>query len=570
MHLGLETNKRDTGQELLVEYCGHQHALGVAAFADDLIRIEAAKDLQILTERTAASTASLEAFLVPRNSDKGETLLSFAGKGVYGAAREAHSGPWRGYPPKLVVKYLGARLQFNGSMQAEINRRIASAKAGFAKYALLFKRSHVPIAHKALVFKAVVNVALLYAFEVRPLGRGDEEALERARGVLLRHIFGRQGYGAVAGDPVHNSVSLESLRRRAKLPTVMSELRVRRLLWLRSALLAERDGQVRLELAALFGTCPQLKPTLLLQTGEPAPSAPRFLDLKMIIPAFAGFAAGWKATVLGLSTSTIRGQASWQSSLSDPAANSEQPGNAMADGKHFVQEEPQRHAEELNIIRCNECGAGPWSSRRALRAHQIRKHGYRPALQAPACPICGRQFTTKSAARRHVQHQSCHKPVNNHGHAGAIAGQLIARTHAAAKAQATPLSPVRAQASERSIADFFARRNGWHGLLEGRPSQPNQSAVQTWADSSNQLNEPPALGEAAQGVHSGLQSPSQSSRVGGMVNTHMAVQPGQRHGNRSDVADGAVEAAIAPAGASSSARASVPYSGRCSSQMDSQ
>ena len=173
-----------------------------------------------------------------------------------------------------------------------------------------------------------------------------------------------------------------------------------------------------------------------------------------------------------------------QSSLSDPAANSEQPGNAMADGNHVVQEEPQRHAEELNIIRCNECGAGPWSSRRALRAHQIRKHGYRHALQAAACPNCGRQFTTKSAARRHVQHQSCHKPVNNHGHAGAIAGQLIARTHAAAKAQATPLSPVRAQASERSIADFFARRNGWHGLLEGRPSQPNQSAVQTWADSA--------------------------------------------------------------------------------------
>ena len=199
--LGWKQTNADTGQELLVEYCGHQHALGVAAFADDLIRIEAAKDLQILTERTAANTASLEAFLVPRNlrlnADKGETLLSFAGKGVYGAAREAHSGQWRGYPPKLVVKYLGARLQSNGSMQAEINRRIASAKAGFAKYALLFKRSHVPIAHKVLVFKAVVNEALLSAFEVRPIGRGDEEALERAREVLLRHIFGRQGYGAV-------------------------------------------------------------------------------------------------------------------------------------------------------------------------------------------------------------------------------------------------------------------------------------------------------------------------------------------------------------------------------------
>ena len=150
-------------------------------------------------------------------------------------------------------------------------------------------------------------------------------------------------------------------------------------------------------------------------------------------------------------------------------------------------------------IRCNECGTGPWSSRQALRACQIRKHGYCRALQAPVCPNCGRRFATKSAARRHVQRQSCHKPVSSHGRAGAIAGQVIVRAHAAARAQATPLPPVRAQASERSIADFFARGNGWRGLPQGRPSQSNQSAVRMRADSSDQLSEPPALGEAATG-----------------------------------------------------------------------
>ena len=153
--------------------------------------------------------------------------------------------------------------------------------------------------------------ALLSALEVQPVEE-QRRALERARGVLCRRIFCRQGYGAVAGDLVHTSVSLESLRRRAKLPTVMSELRVRRLLWLRSALLAERAGQVRLELAALFWGLSTTQANIASTNGQTSSQCPRFLhllfrDLKMIIPAFAGFAAGWKAIVLGLSTSTIHG-----------------------------------------------------------------------------------------------------------------------------------------------------------------------------------------------------------------------------------------------------------------------
>ena len=117
---------------------------------------------------------------------------------------------------------------------------------------LIFKKRTVPSRRKALVFKAMVNESLLSALEVRTITRADEHHLEQARGLLLRRLFGRDGFGAVAGDNQHRSVTLSSLRTRPHLATISSELCVRCLLWLRSSLLAEQQGQVRLELATLF------------------------------------------------------------------------------------------------------------------------------------------------------------------------------------------------------------------------------------------------------------------------------------------------------------------------------
>ena len=141
------------------------------------------------------------------------------------------------------MKYFGARLQSNGSTQAELRKRIGAAKSGFALFARFFKRSRVPLARKVLVFKAVVNESLRSALEVRPLNVSDCHGLEKSRGLLLRRLFGRQGFGAVAGDASHRSVTVESLRQKINLSTVASELRVLRLLWLRSALLAEEEAK---------------------------------------------------------------------------------------------------------------------------------------------------------------------------------------------------------------------------------------------------------------------------------------------------------------------------------------
>ena len=224
-----------------------------------------------LEDRTLACTHALTVELDPRslklNARKGETLLSCKGKGAYNAAKRAVSGEWKGYPVKLCVKYLGAQLQANGSLRAELQKRIGAARSGFARFSKLFKSRTVPVARKVLIFKAVVNEALLAALEVRPLGCSGCHTLERARGLLLRSLFGRQGFGAVAGDDRHESVTVESLRRRVQLSTVASELTVRRLMWLRASLLAEMRGQTRLELAALFGACDKLADAVDLRSG---------------------------------------------------------------------------------------------------------------------------------------------------------------------------------------------------------------------------------------------------------------------------------------------------------------
>ena len=313
--------KADTHEHsLIVVYRGLHLSVDTAASADDLVRIQSGRNLSQLESETVNSTSALRNLLAPRglklNPQKCETLLSLKGQGAYEDAKRAFAGSWKGYPLKLAVKYLGAHLQSNGSMQAELRKRIGAAKSGFARFARFFKRSRLPLARKVLVFKAVVNESLLSALEVRPLNVSDCHALEKSRGLLLRRLFGRQGFGAVAEDASHRSVTVESLRQKLNLST--SELRVRRLLWLRSALLAEEAGQVRLELAALFGHCDQLSGPLDSVIGVPTKQASRFLhlllqDLSIALPSFSGFLGQWRTDFSHISVERWQHLRTWRS-----------------------------------------------------------------------------------------------------------------------------------------------------------------------------------------------------------------------------------------------------------------
>ena len=446
-----------------VEYNGTTHVPSVAAFADDLIRISSGRTLAALQAHTDQLTATLAEVLTPHrlhlNGKKGETLVHFCGPGAYNAARAAFSGHWRGYPLKLTVKYLGAHLQDNGSLRAEIQRRISHAKAGFAQYALFFKLKRVPMRRKIAVFKAVVNESLLSALEVRPVSVSDIRQLEQARGLLLRRLFGREGFGSVANDHEHRSVTVSSLRQRAHLATVASELRVRRLLWLRRALLAEQQGQTRLELATLFGTSSTLRSCVALDSGEPTSYAPRFLhllhsDLKHVWASYPGFRDNWKSGFLAIPYALLQGLRTTHSCDDDGRA----PPQPEAPAPPLIMAE----------FRCEQCGAGPWPTQRALRSHMVTRHKHRHPVQGQTCPLCQRTFTTKTAAQRHFDRRSCGSLVCNHGHAGALEGQ---RQREAVPARVPP-APAAPQLQARLDRFFVPRHAARLPPASGKPSGP--------------------------------------------------------------------------------------------------
>ena len=532
--------KEETGEhDFAVEYEGHSHTLSIAAYADDLIRIVAGRDLTLLATRTEGCTESLQRLLATRglklNSKKGETLLSMKGQGAYEYARRAFSGEWSGYPLKLVVKYLGAHLQSNGSLSAEVRKRVSAAKAGFARFSRFFRRSHVPLSRKFLVFQAVVDSALLSALEIRPLGVRDLQALESARGLLLRRLFGKNGYGAVKGIPTHRSVTVESLRVRVGLATVASELRVRRLLWLRSALLAEQQGQTRLELAALFGVCEELKAAVDPVSGCPTQFAPRFLhlihsDLVILLPGFVFF-ADWKARFLAVGVQQIKLLRTCTLDL--PTPSPAEPDEA----------EEEAIPEVLATFQCEQCGAGPWQNARALRAHRVKKHSYRNSVQSRSCPDCNRQFTSKTAAQRHVQKRSCGKAVANHGHAGALAGLRIAENSAAAVPAQSRSAPSTVQTS---LFDFF--QHAGDGLSSGsrEPCRLQTAQAQSRGRGAPQQQvartaSAGSLQTAAESLPSSRVTRQQSPGDGSLVYPHMAAGSSERPCEGTHGTDGGME-----------------------------
>ena len=88
---------------------------------------------------------------------------------------------------------LGAQISAQLSYKLEVDKSVDAARTvGTFQYCC---KSAVSLTRKVLVFKSVVNEALLSALEVRALDDTDLQGLEAARGLLPRLVFGKMGFG---------------------------------------------------------------------------------------------------------------------------------------------------------------------------------------------------------------------------------------------------------------------------------------------------------------------------------------------------------------------------------------
>ena len=398
-----------------VAYEGQELDLSVAAYADDLVRVEAGRDIRRAERLTVDHTDSLKEVLqrhrLELNLRKSESLVAVRGRGAYSAAERVFAGDWAGPPLKQSVKYLGAHIQAQLSMKLEITKRIAAARNSFSLFSRFFRNSRVPQRQKIQVFHAVVNEAFLSALEVRALSESDIQRLESARGLLLRRIFGRNGFGGVRGVGGHRSVPLSLLRRLAGLAEVREELRTRRLQWLRASLAAEAGGEVRLDLAALFGKMECQADPPVNAHGQLTAAAPSFLrllaaDLRAVVPDWNGFVLGWKDVFLAFPKSKLRSRLPLQENqrLEPPQAQPMRSLSALpprgspleiaaslcilTDGTCPETLDSVSAEDWISGVYCGQCAAGPWHGKKSFFQHIVRKHAVRNVLNSKTCPLC--------------------------------------------------------------------------------------------------------------------------------------------------------------------------------------
>ena len=174
------------------------------------------------------------------NVGKLEVCAVVAGPGTQAPVAQLKRGQLRihprgaqGRPHELVLKesakYLGSILHVGVNNKEELRNRVTKANTVHGGLTPGVWRSYsIPLSLKIRLWQTLVQTKGLYAVETRVLGRADVLYLERWQIKKLRHL---------ARSPVHiTRETSEALHRRVQIPTIESQLRVRRLKWWRQLL----------------------------------------------------------------------------------------------------------------------------------------------------------------------------------------------------------------------------------------------------------------------------------------------------------------------------------------------
>ena len=140
-------------------------------------------------------------------------------------------------------KYLGSIFMSDGTLDVEINHRIASAGIAWhqLKSGKVWSSKYVTLARKVLMFRSVVLTVLLYGCETWPALDSHIQRLEMFQMNCLRFL---------CGFTWRDHKSNETVRHSCNLPSIAGEVRFRRLKWLGHV---ARMPDERQPVQALFG-----------------------------------------------------------------------------------------------------------------------------------------------------------------------------------------------------------------------------------------------------------------------------------------------------------------------------
>ena len=396
--------------------------MSVTTYVDDVAELMIADTVEELAAQLAVNSSILNARLADIGGSlepsKEVLLMKWCGKGAKAQENRAQQleDLTAGSMPSC-ARHLGAWLQTNGTHGDDVTKHIAAMRTGFYAFHGLWSSSRVPFRMKRIVFKAVVSSAGLAGLEPYVLTQTDLDRLEVARDLLMRRIFGRAGWGAVAGSPDHQSVPSHSLRKKADLPTIESTLRQRRLLWFQKVV--AKPAHHVMYLTSLFGhfSWEPLR-TELDEHGVPLPAAVPALrqlhrDLCLALPGFTGFIGEWLSHFVGVKNDFAH-VLSYRRPLR--AECQPHPDTSTVEG-------PEGFAVDTTgySFPCDTCPA-QFLTKRALNMHQVSAHKARRAdtahITTCRCPICSRSFATVGSAKRHFLAVCSKRHVASDGRAG--------------------------------------------------------------------------------------------------------------------------------------------------------
>ena len=220
---------------------------------DDLVSFFEFRDLDTLQRFIEYVTAVFTQHSFEVNVGKLEVCAVVAGPGTQARATQLKRGQLRIHttniqrrPHELVLKesakYLGSILHVGANNKDELRNRVTQANTVHCRLTpRVWRSSSILLPLKIRLWQTLVLTKGLYAVEIRVLDRADLLYLDRWQIKKLRHL---------ARSSVHiTRETSEALRRRVQIPTIESQLRVRRLKWWRQLLVPRFAATTRVALS---------------------------------------------------------------------------------------------------------------------------------------------------------------------------------------------------------------------------------------------------------------------------------------------------------------------------------